>query len=205
MTNEITVMGDPGSRMVNLYFTYKGYIREVTLTKDEVAWLTKALYSAVENPGHEYVSTGEDPLTQPKGHTLPELREIAPPDPIPELKSSLPHGVPFPVGDADLWAAVMTECGITKKDTMQRYADVRGITRLQAKNETFTIRYGGSRVDRYERGDFSAPEKRKVGHGLAENVFDQSSVDNRPVLDPRCDGTDELDEDVQSLMDRDRE
>lgn len=59
--------------------------------------------------------------------------------------SALPHGKPFPLGDTRLWNALMNEAQTTGNhfDIVQRYADIRGITRGQAKDETFSIRYFG--------------------------------------------------------------
>lgn len=54
----------------------------------------------------------------------------------------LPYGHAFPVGDQNLWQACALEMRNVGGDIIQRYADARGISRQQAKNETFTLRYG---------------------------------------------------------------
>lgn len=56
------------------------------------------------------------------------------------MNSTLPFGRELPVGDEALWNLCLAQ---SHGDVMQTYADVRGLTREQAKRETFIIRYGG--------------------------------------------------------------
>lgn len=56
-----------------------------------------------------------------------------------KLTSTLPYGKPFPIGDLALWNTILETC---RGDAIKIYAHVRGLTRDQAKSETFTLRYG---------------------------------------------------------------
>jgi len=62
-----------------------------------------------------------------------------------QLKSSLPHGKPSLVADRDLWFELVKGATTSRDlfDVLQRYADIRGISRQDAKNETFMLRYSG--------------------------------------------------------------
>lgn len=66
-----------------------------------------------------------------------------------KMISSLPHGQPMPVGDRSLWDECMRRALLTPYDgrtahvdVLSMYAEVRGISRQEAKTETFVIRYG---------------------------------------------------------------
>lgn len=79
--------------------------------------------------------------------------------------TKLPHGEPQPVGDRALWdQCVDGEQG----DTMQRYADARGLTRQQAKNETYILRFA-------QPMKFPEPMEELIQAGIREFLLDHDS------------------------------